>query len=181
MALERHRKSTAGVLVDSIRGGGGAATAKLPLQSDDVILQVDGQAVDNVAALKKLTAKLVEGKTERVPVLVQFERDTKQLLTVVKIGQEENKNRPASAAKPWSSLATQVLTSDLAESLDMAGQARRSRHRGLQGAGRRQGRRQGGRHHPGGQRPQSRRLAARRPRGLRHHDPPAFRWAARPS
>jgi S1-C subfamily serine protease len=122
MALERHRKSTVGVLVDSIRGGGGVATAKLPLESDDVILQVDGQAVDNVAALKKVTAKLVEGKTERVTVLVQFERDTKQFLTVVKVGKEQNRNRPASAAKPWSSLSTQVVTSDLAESLGMKGQ-----------------------------------------------------------
>ena len=51
MALERHRKATTGVLVDSIRGGSGAATAKLPLQSEDVILQVEGQVVDNVAAL----------------------------------------------------------------------------------------------------------------------------------
>ena len=122
MALERHRKSTAGVLVHSIRGGSGAATAKLPLQPDDVIIQVAGQTVDNVAALQKVTAKLVEGKTERVPVLVQIERDTKQLLTVVKIGKEANKNRPASTAKPWSSLATQVLTSDIAELLGMVGQ-----------------------------------------------------------
>ena len=122
MALERNRKSTAGVLIDSIRGGSGAATAKLPLESDDIILQVAGEAVDNVAALKKVTAKLVEGKTDRVSVLVLFERDTKQFLTVVKIGKEEERNRPACAAKPWSSLSTQVLTSDLAESLDMAGQ-----------------------------------------------------------
>ncbi len=122
MALERRRQTTAGVLIDSIRGGGGAATAKLPLQSDDVILQVAGEAVDNVAALKKVTAKLVEDKSERVPVLVVFERDTKQYLTVVKVGKEENKNRPACAAKPWTSLSTQVLTSDLAESLGMVGQ-----------------------------------------------------------
>lgn len=122
MALERHRKNTKGVLVDSIRGGSGAATAKLPLESDDVIVQVAGKPVENVAALEKITAKLVEDKTERVPVLVQFERDTKQLLTVVKIGREENKNRPTSTDKPWSSVATQVLTADLAESLGMARQ-----------------------------------------------------------
>jgi serine protease Do len=122
MALERHRKGTSGVLVDSIRGGSGAATAKLPLVSDDVITQVGGEAVDNAAAMQKVTAKLVEGKSELVPVLVQFERDSKQLLTVVKIGKQENKNRPASAAKPWSSMETQVVTSDLAESLGMAGQ-----------------------------------------------------------
>ena len=121
MALERHRADTRGVLVDSIRGGGGAATAKLPLQSEDVIVQVDGQPVADAAALRRLTAKILDGNTERVPVPVLFERDGKQLLTVVKVGQEENKNRPASAAKPWSSMDTQVLTSDLAESLDMAG------------------------------------------------------------
>jgi S1-C subfamily serine protease len=122
MALERHRKTTAGALVDSIRGGGGAATAKLPLESEDVILQVGDQKVDNVAALKRITAKIVEGKSELEPVLVLFERDTKQLLTVVKIGKQQNKNRPAFASKPWSSVATQVVTSDLAESLGMAGQ-----------------------------------------------------------
>jgi serine protease Do len=121
MALERHRKNTTGVLIDSVRGGGGAATAKLPLEDDDVILEVDGKPTPDIAALKKITEKIVEGKTERVSVLVQFERETKQYLTVVKVGKEENKNRPASAAKPWASFATQVLTSDLAESLQMVG------------------------------------------------------------
>ncbi len=122
MALERHRKTNDGALVDSVRGGGGAATARLPLQADDVILQVAGKPVKNAATLKKITEKLTEGKTERVPVLVLFERDTAQMITVVKIGKEENKNRPASVSKPWTSVATQVLTSDLAESLGMVGQ-----------------------------------------------------------
>ena len=100
MALERHRTSTKGALVDSVRGGGGAVTAKLPLESEDVILKVEGQDVPDVAALKRITTELTEGKSELVPVLVQFERDTKQLLTVVKIGREENKNRPAWPANP---------------------------------------------------------------------------------
>jgi serine protease Do len=122
MALERHRDNINGVLIESTRGGGGAATAKLPLESEDVILQVNGQVVDNISALKNLTAKLTEGKTEKVPVLVKIDRDTKQLLTVIKIGHEENKNRPALANKPWTSVTTQVLLSDLAESLNMKGQ-----------------------------------------------------------
>ncbi len=122
MALERHRPNTAGVLVDSVRGGGGAATAKLPLESEDVITQVNGQPVADVAALRRITAQTLEGKTERVPVQVQFERDTEQLLTVVKIGPAENTNRPVAASKPWTSVVTQVLTSDLAESLNIAGQ-----------------------------------------------------------
>ncbi|MEN6450239.1 MAG: PDZ domain-containing protein [Thermoguttaceae bacterium] len=121
MALERYRSDTRGAIIDSIRGGGGAATAKLPLESDDVILKVDDQPVANADALRRLTTNLMEDKTERVPVLVLFERDGKQYLTVVKLGREENKNRPASAAKPWSAINVQVLTSDLAESLGLEG------------------------------------------------------------
>jgi serine protease Do len=122
MALERRRKGTAGVLIDSIRGGSGAATAKLPLQSEDVILQVEGEPTDNIAALENVTAKILEDKTDLVPVLVLFERDTKQYLTVVKIGKQPDRPRPAFASKPWSSMSTQVLTSDLTESLKMEGQ-----------------------------------------------------------
>ena len=50
MALERHRQNTRGVLVHSIRGGGGAATAKLPLQSEDIILKVGDQPIGDTAA-----------------------------------------------------------------------------------------------------------------------------------
>lgn len=122
MALERHRSDTRGVLVHSVRGGGGAATAKLPIRNEDVILEVDGKPVEDIAALEKITAELIEGKKKKVPVLVKIERDTEQLLTVVKIGKEENRNRPASASKPWSSVETQVLTSDLAKAIGLNGQ-----------------------------------------------------------
>ena len=94
MALERHRHGTNGVLVDSVRGGGGAATAKLPLQSEDVIFRSTAKPWPTSPRLKRVTAELLEGKTERLPVLVQFERDTKQLLTVVKIGPEEKQQTP---------------------------------------------------------------------------------------
>lgn len=122
MALELHREDIKGAMVHSLRGGGGAVMAKLRLQSGDVIRKVEGEEIANVDALKKVTARLTEGKTELVPVLVAFDRDTKQLLTVVKIGREENKNRPASANKPWAAMDTQVLTADLAKSLKMPGQ-----------------------------------------------------------
>ena len=36
MALERHRDSTAGVLIDSVRDGGSAANSKFPLQADEI-------------------------------------------------------------------------------------------------------------------------------------------------
>ena len=124
MALERHRSSTDGVLVESVRVGSGAGTAKLPLQGEDIILRVDGQPVKNIAALKRVTEKIMKGKNKQRPVLVEFARDTKQWLTLVKLGHEEDKNNPASTKKPWSGVAVQVLTPDLAEALGLQRPAR---------------------------------------------------------
>jgi serine protease Do len=121
MALEHHRPNTKGALVETVNGGGGAANAKLALQDGDVILKVGGKDVDDVAALKKITTELTKGKTERVPVLVQFERKQEQLLTVVKIGEEEKITKAAKTNKPWSSMDTQVLISDVADKLGLAG------------------------------------------------------------
>jgi serine protease Do len=120
MALERHRQSTVGVLIDSVRGGGSAANAKLPLQGDDIITQVNGRKVENLAGLKEITAKiLAEKKTARASVLVEFERKMRHLMTIVKIGREEPRSDAAQSKKPWSSLATQVITADLAEPLGL--------------------------------------------------------------
>jgi S1-C subfamily serine protease len=54
-------------------------------------------------------------------VLVDFDRGTGELMTVVKVGKEEPADKPALARKPWPAAASQVLTRDLAESLGMKG------------------------------------------------------------
>ncbi len=121
MALERHREDTRGVLVDSIRGGGATADSKAPLESDDVIVALNGKPVNNVATLVKMTEKITANQTQRVPVLVKVERKTREILTVIKIGQDEPMEKPARARKPWASVATQVLTEDLADALQLKG------------------------------------------------------------
>jgi serine protease Do len=121
MALERHRDNTRGVIIDSVRNGGATADSKVPLDGDDVIVSVNGQDIDNVAALTKLTAQITRGHVHRVPVLVKIERQTRQILTVIKIGKDEPLEKPAHAKKPWPSVATQVLTEDLADALHLKG------------------------------------------------------------
>jgi len=121
MALERHRENSQGVLVDSLRPGGATADAKTPLSDDDVIVAVNGKPVQNVADLVAMTRDLTRGQTQRVPVLVNFERGTRHILSVIKIGQDEPMDKPARARKPWASLATQVLTEDLADALHLKG------------------------------------------------------------
>jgi serine protease Do len=52
---------------------------------------------------------------------VTFERDAQELMTVVKIGPEVPEDKPARPAKAWLGVQTQVLTTDLAEALDLEG------------------------------------------------------------
>lgn len=121
MALERDRKDTKGVVVDSLRSGGPNADSKMPLADDDLILEVNGKAIENAEMLNKISNEITEGKTERVPVVVRFARGNSELLSVVKIGKDEPQDKPASARKPWAAMKTQVLTTDLSEQLKLKG------------------------------------------------------------
>ena len=176
MALERHRKNTSGRAgrFDSRRRRGRHRQAPLGIGGRDP--RVDGQA-----GRRRRRPEKAHRQTDRrtrpsgCRSWSNSSATRKQLLTVVKIGQEENKNRPR--------VGQQTLVEHGHAGVDLRSgrvarhgrPARRPRHRSLQGPGRRKGRRQGGRHHPGRQRPEDRRLAARRPRGFRHDGPPAYR------
>ncbi len=119
MALENHRPDTRGVYIDSVRNGGAMADAKLALNGGDIIVAVDGKPTDDPESLRKITEAITTGKTTRTPVLVRFDRRTEELLTVIKIGRDEPKDKPAVAKKPWSGLTTQVVTTDVAEALKL--------------------------------------------------------------
>ncbi len=120
-ALENMRKDKKGAMIDSIRPGGPAAAAKPSLMGGDVIRKVDGHPVEDVKALRDLTAELTEKNTKSKRVLVSFERDDSDLLTVVKIGPDEVEDKPGQPEKAWLGVETQVLGSDLAEALQLAG------------------------------------------------------------
>ena len=121
MALERRRSDKNGVLIHSLRPGGPCGEAKPAIGSGDIIREVNGRPVENVAALREVTREITDDATEPVPVLVAFLRGTKKVMTVVKVGKEEPSDNPARAEKAWPAVATQVLTRDLAEALDLAG------------------------------------------------------------
>jgi len=121
MALERRRPDEDGALVQSIRPGGPCGEAKPDIRPGDVIRKINGKCVKDLASLGKLTAEATKGKTDPVSVLVDYDRGTRKLLTVVKVGKQPPADRPALARKPWPAVGTQVLTRDLAESLGMKG------------------------------------------------------------
>ena len=120
-ALQRKRPDQKGVLVGSLRQGGPCTEAKPPIEYDDLILSLDGKPVDDVAALRALTAEVTKDQEDRVPVLVGFERKGLDLLTVVKVGKEPDADEPMLSRKAWLPARTQVLTGDVAEALGLKG------------------------------------------------------------
>lgn len=123
-SLEAQRESKRGVQVHSIGRGGPSASAKPSLNPGDVITSVDGEAIQSVKDLIEISRKITRGQSEPVPVLVEFERNLAQLLTVVKIGPEAEENQPLQAWKPWLGISTQVITKELAVALDLPASTR---------------------------------------------------------
>jgi len=120
-AMERKRDDQSGVLVDSLRPGGPCGEAKPPLEVGDVIVELAGGRVKDLAGLRQASdaAAAATGRDERVPVVVGFERGARKLLAVVRIGREPPEEEPLTARKAWLALSTQVLSRDLAAALGL--------------------------------------------------------------
>ena len=117
LARQMKRDNEDGVLITSIRPGGPADDAKPRILDDDVLVSVNGESVKNAEALRRVTAEVVTGQTDPVPVLVGFERKTEQYVTVVKVGIKELEDPGLEVKKAWLPVQSQVLTRDIAEQL----------------------------------------------------------------
>ena len=122
-ALELQRPDKDGVRVLTIRPGGPCSEAKPAILVGDVIVEVGGTVVRNVAELRKVTESVVKDSPKRVEALVGFERGVRKYLTVVRVGRDEEPKDPARSRKAWLGVATQVLTADLARALNLAGKS----------------------------------------------------------
>jgi len=120
-AKEMKRKSRDGVLVTSVRTGAAADEAKPAIRSNDVIIEVGGNPVANLHELVEMTADIVEGKEDPVPVLTTFERKTERYVTVVEVGIKDLLDPALEVKKAWLPVETQVVTNDIAEQLERPG------------------------------------------------------------
>lgn len=118
-SLEARRDGKDGVQVHSVAQGGPSFSSKPRLLEKDVITEINGQKVGDIQDLVLISAELTKNKTVPVPVLVRFERNLANYLTVIKIGPEAEENRPLEAWKPWLGVSTQVLTNELAQGLGL--------------------------------------------------------------
>jgi serine protease Do len=120
-AKELLRTDNEAVLVQSIRPGGAAAASKPAISPGDLILAVSNKPTPNLAELVRVSSEITAGKSEPVPVLVSYEHDGRSYLTVVKIGPEREVDKPGLAKKAWIGIDTQVISTDLAAALGIAG------------------------------------------------------------
>jgi len=118
VAREKHRPTTRGVLVDSLRTGGAAFEAKPALAPGDIVTHAGGKEIQDGQDLVRITATLA-GKSQRQPLLVGFDRGDAHMLTVVHVGQDEPARKTALARKAWPAMSTQVLTAELSLALGL--------------------------------------------------------------
>ncbi len=117
MQREMKRTSLDGALVGTVRPGGPAGEAKPALESRDVILDVGGTPVKDLAGLVAVTEKLTASQTKPVPVIVTFERKAERFLTVIKVGIKDLKDPGLEVAKAWLPVETHVISRDIANQL----------------------------------------------------------------
>ena len=113
-AVLRRFPSAAGLVVTGLRPGYPAEDAKPPLAADDVILTVDGRAVDSLADLRAA----VDGGDQR---LLGFRRGRADLVTVVRPHKQEARRWGGDLPLPWLALDAQVLTPEIATALGAPG------------------------------------------------------------
>ncbi|MFD0893399.1 PDZ domain-containing protein [Luteolibacter ambystomatis] len=121
MAKGLLRADNKAAVVQSVRAGGAAADSKPAIVPGDLILGMDDKPVTNLADLVDVSAAITKDKTEPVPVLVSYEHDGRNYLTVVKIGPEPDPDKPGLVRKAWIGVDTQVISADLASALGIQG------------------------------------------------------------
>ncbi len=115
------RSKTDGVLVSSVSKTGPSAASKPAINPGDLILKVNGESIKNLAQLQKLTSSLIPDGKSQAKAIVEFERGSQFLATVVDINKQPSTSQSSAAQKAWIGLDTQVLTRELATILDLKG------------------------------------------------------------
>ncbi len=103
-----------GIWLENIRPAGPCGQAEPVLRRGDVLIAVDGQAVESVTALRALTAKLMVDAPKGVrSVLANVRRDGAVVSAVVELRTVDERNVTPQARKAWLGVSSQPLTPKL--------------------------------------------------------------------
>lgn len=121
MARDRRLEGTEGVLISSVRSGGPAHLAEPPMNYGDVIKSIDGRPIKDLASVVDCYDRIVETDTLPEFLLVEFDRNGKNHLTLLKPKPPDNPDPPREVRKAWIGIATQPVVDKLAKKLGEAG------------------------------------------------------------
>ncbi len=120
----RKLPSTRGAVVTSLRSGGPLEQAEPKIGWGDVIRAVDGTPINTLQDLLDVY-KRIEGMKEKPEhVLIEFERENKNYLTLIKPRPEDRPDPAPELPKAWVGVATQPVVRTLADKLGTADEGR---------------------------------------------------------
>jgi serine protease Do len=121
MARDRRLSNSEGVLISSLRPGGPAAVAEPPLSSGDVLRAIDNRPVKDLPGFTALYRDIMARNPLPDYVLVEFDRQGQDQVTLFQPKPEEEVDSPREVRKAWIGVATQPLLKELANKLGCPG------------------------------------------------------------
>jgi serine protease Do len=106
-----------GAFVLGTRGGSPAETAEPQLVFGDIIRSVDGAAIDSMKDLIEAYKRIMTADPIPEHVMVGFDRQGKNLLTIIKPRPDKKEDPPREVPKSWIGVATQPVLRELAAKL----------------------------------------------------------------
>lgn len=117
MALARNLDSKEGALVIGIRGGGPAQIAEPAIGFGDIIKAINGQSVKTVQDALDIYKALATQDPMPEFVTIEFDRNGKNQLTLIKPRPEKPDDPPRELPKAWIGIATQPVLKELAKQI----------------------------------------------------------------
>lgn len=117
VALQLHRPNTQGALINGTRSGGPADIAEPSLHYGDIILKVEGETITSLESLADKYQQIMAMDPLPEYVLIEFDRQGKNHLTLVKPKPDEPDDPPRDIRKAWVGIATQPIVEKLAKRL----------------------------------------------------------------
>ena len=118
-AIQGRLKSNKGALVTGVAEDGSAGNAKPPLEEGDVIVSVNRVAVNNVADLQLISAKLPTDQAD-VAALVEVARGGERVLSAIRLNRAGIYDASVEVARAWLPVSVQALTPELVELLKIS-------------------------------------------------------------
>jgi serine protease Do len=117
MAFSRGYPDTKGVVLTSLRPGSAPDSAKPALEPGDVVIEIAGQPVADLAAFERLAKEHEKGSA----VPVRYRRGKRDMVTVLDFTPKPRRRGSGEIAKAWLGVGAQVLTPEVAKALRLEG------------------------------------------------------------